>query len=168
MVLVVLLWAQTGSFSEPIAEYRLGADGWPKVVQLGLAFGATAQFLLQFFRHWRNPASPTSAASGSASPATSQRSISRVQQISIFVAPFCYLFLMQRMGFLLTTPIFIAAYLWILEVRDWRYLLAVSLGVYFLVTFIFIRMFYVALPIGSWAMFYEINNVLIALIRIGV
>ena len=46
-VLALILWLQTGAFSEEIAEYKFGADGWPKMVILGLFVGATGQAVLE-------------------------------------------------------------------------------------------------------------------------
>ena len=160
-VLVTLFWMQTDSFAEPIAEFRFGADGWPKMVLLGILIGATGQMTLGLYEARRTNLPPTSDETGT-------RQISRWQQISIFVLPLLYLWLMHRIGFFVVTPLFIAAYLFVLEVRRIRPLVFVTLAVYGVVLFLFVRFFYVALPVGAWPSFYEINNQIITLVRIGV
>lgn len=75
---------------------------------------------------------------------------------------------MHRIGFFVATPLFIAAYLFVLEVRRIRPLVFVTLAVYGFVLLLFVRFFYVALPVGAWPSFYEINNQIITLVRIGV
>ena len=163
IALAGLLWVQTGSFSEPIAEFKFGADGWPKVILASLAFGATAQLILNMFNAKSGESADLVQRAGSAG-----NPINRWQQFGIFAMPFIYLWFMHRMGFFFVTPIFILAYLWILEVRRWTYLICVSLGVYAFVLFIFVRLFYVAMPVGSWTIFYDFSNWIITIIRIGV
>ena len=158
-----LLWAQTDSFAEPIAEFKFGADGWPRVILASLAFGATAQLILNMANTGSDQNSDRAAHIGSGF-----KPVNRLQQFGIFVLPFIYLWFMHRMGFFFVTPIFILAYLWILEVRRWTYLICVSLGVYAFVLFVFVRLFYVAMPVGSWPMFYDFSNWIITIIRMGV
>ena len=157
-VLVAVLWAQTGSFSETITEYKFGADGWPKVVLLGLLIGATGQLVLGYVG--LNPASETEEA-------TAKKNISRKQQIAIFIVPLLYLWLMHRIGFFVATPIFIATYLLVLEVKNWRYIVGVTAFIYVFILLLFVRFFYVALPVGAWQFFYDISNTIITIVRIG-
>lgn len=160
-VITAVLWWQTSLFAdETIAEYAFGADGWPKVVLLGIMLGATGQLLIGVLeaRRQQQP---------SQSKVDAGKDGKRFQRIMIFVAPLLYLFLMQRLGFFFLTPFFIAGYLWILEVRKWHYLISVALAVYAVVLLIFVRIFYVALPVGSWELFYNINTAIISFVRIG-
>ena len=93
--------------------------------------------------------------------------MSRYQVVAIFCLPLVYVFLMRRLGFFLATPLFIFAYLWTLEVRRWQVLVAVTLIVFAVVLLVFVRFFYVALPVGSWEWAYAINNAIVALVRLG-
>ena len=164
--LVGILWLQTGSFSEPITEFNFGADGWPKVILASLAFGATAQLALNLVT-----SKPDQNFDKTQNIETDKIAINRInrwQQFGIFALPFIYLWFMHRTGFFFATPFFILAYLWILEVRRWTYLISVSLGVYIFILFVFVRLFYVAMPVGAWPMFYDFSNWIIPIIRIGV
>lgn len=161
-VLISIMWMQTGAFSEDIAEYKFGASGWPKMVLLGLLVGATGQLVLGVLGLKSADVEPTKT------DHVPSRKISRKQQIAIFVLPLVYLWLMHRMGFFVITPVFIVAYLWTLEVRDWRYLTGVTAFIYLFVMAIFVRFFYVALPVGAWPSFYDINNAIITIVRWGV
>ena len=89
------------------------------------------------------------------------------QKIAIFGLPLCYLWAMHRIGFFVATPLFILLYLYVLEVRNWRHLLGVIFIVLALIFFVFVRLFYVAVPVGAWEAFYSINNEIITYIRIG-
>lgn len=161
--LALILWMQTGAFSEEIAEYKFGADGWPKVVIIGLVIGATGQAALKWLAPQQQQASePEDSAS--------QERVSwrkRGQQIAIFGLPLLYLWAMHRIGFFIASPLFIVLYLYILEVRNWRHILGVTVIICVAVSYVFVRLFYVALPVGAWESFYALNNEIITYIRIG-
>ncbi|MGC6529876.1 MAG: tripartite tricarboxylate transporter TctB family protein [Candidatus Puniceispirillaceae bacterium] len=161
VILVVLLWAQTSAFNEPIAEYHFGATGWPRMVLAGIFIGATGQMLLGVFV---NKDGQDDQLDHDTKP---EKIVKRWQQLAIFGMPFLYLWLMHRIGFFVATPLFIFAYLWVLEVRNIKHLLGVTIGVTAFIFFIFVRLFYVAMPVGSWLTFYEINNQIIILVRYG-
>jgi hypothetical protein len=72
---------------------------------------------------------------------------------------------MPRTGFYVTTPLFLIAYLYLLGERRWRYLVGVALFIYGLMVLIFTTVFYVALPVGNWPVFYDINNWLVQAYR---
>ena len=74
---------------------------------------------------------------------------------------------MHRVGFFVASPLFIMAYLWVLEVRNWRHILGVTAIILALLFFVFVRLFYVAVPVGAWESFYAINNEIITYIRLG-
>ena len=91
----------------------------------------------------------------------------RGQQIAIFGMPLLYLWAMHRIGFFVASPLFIAAYLYVLEVRNWRHILGVTVIILALLFYVFVRLFYVAVPVGAWESFYAINNEIITYIRLG-
>ena len=157
--LVAVLWSQTEAFSGGIAEYRFGAHGWPQMVLLGILIGATAQFFLEYLKLPKNKAKKTKTGK------STSHAINRYQQAAIFITPLIYLWLMHRIGFFVATPLFIAAYLRVLEVRDWRHIISVASCVYLVVLLIFVRFFYVDLPKGIWPGAYEINTQIITMVR---
>ncbi len=172
-LLVALLWQQTDHFDQPMSEFLFGADGWPKVVLLLLLLGASAQMANDLLKHNKKgqpPKQDTTATQEITQKGTKIPSPSRLswyQVVAVFCLPLLYVFLMRRIGFFLATPLFIVTYLWTLEVRRWHNLFAVTLVVLSLVLFLFVRLFYVALPVGSWEWAYAINNFIVALVRTG-
>ena len=136
------------------------------MVLLGLFVGASGQLLLGLLSAKNAQISPAGHTKTDDKP-SSEKHISRWQQLAIFGLPFLYLYIMHRIGFFVATPVFILAYLWVLEVRGWKPLLGVSVGVTLFIFVLFVRVFYVALPVGAWLSFYEINNQIIVLLRYG-
>ena len=165
-VLALILWMQTGAFSEEIAEYKFGADGWPKLVIGGIVIGATGQALLKLLDS-RTAQNSDGEEAATATPSTPISWRKRGQQIAIFGMPLLYLWAMHRIGFFVASPLFIAAYLYVLEVRNWRHILGVTVIILALLFYVFVRLFYVAVPVGAWESFYAINNEIITYIRLG-
>ena len=165
-VLALILWMQTGAFSEEIAEYKFGADGWPKMVIGGIVIGATGQALLKLLDS-RTAQDSDGEEAAMATPSMPISLRKRGQQIAIFGMPLLYLWAMHRIGFFVASPLFIAAYLYVLEVRNWRHILGVTVIILALLFYVFVRLFYVAVPVGAWESFYAINNEIITYIRLG-
>lgn len=165
LLLAGTLYALTGNFDEPIAEYRFGASGWPRVLCAAVAFGATAQLFYKLSRKHSIAAESSSQAEEDAPPALSLRA--KLQRTGVFATPFVYLYVMPEIGFYVATPFFILAILLLLEVRSVKALVAVTAVVYGLVLLIFTRFFYVALPVGRIESFYDLNNWIIGFVRIG-
>ncbi|MGI9385569.1 MAG: tripartite tricarboxylate transporter TctB family protein [Methyloligellaceae bacterium] len=151
-------------FDKPVEGYRYGATGWPRAILIAIMIGATCQLIFRYFQ-WEESALPESDAAAASL-------ISRLwppnwRLVAIFVLPIVYLWLLARTGFYLTTPFFIVAYLVALGVRSVKVFVSVTLVVYVLLLLIFTRLFYVALPVGSWQGFYDINNAIIVIVRTG-
>lgn len=177
-VLALILWLQTGAFSEEIAEYKFGADGWPKMVILGIIVGATGQAAFKWFAvsvvnegdEARQDASEAPVAGLSPPvllPKNSAAWRKLGQKLAIFGLPLVYLWAMHRIGFFVASPLFIALYLYVLEVRNWRHIAGVTAIILALVFYVFVRLFYVAVPVGAWEIFYSVNNEIITYIRLG-
>lgn len=163
----------TFDFDEPLDVYQFGASGWPRFILACIAVGATFQLVLGLLKGRRGaaapladnaPAEPTEGAAEGAAEGPAGRAISPTLA-GIFVLPLAYLLLLPRTGFFLTTPFFILAFLWILQVREVRLLFGVTATVYGLVLLIFVRLFYVALPVGNWPVFYDVNNWIVVAVR---
>ena len=155
----------TFEFDEPLDIYEFGASGWPRFILVCIVVGATLQLVLGLQNERRAAAGPP-VDDAPAEPAEGEtgRAISPIL-VGIFVLPLAYLLLLPRTGFFLTTPFFILAFLWVLQVRKVRLLLGVTATVYGLVLLIFVRLFYVALPVGNWPVFYDVNNWIVVAVR---
>lgn len=162
----------TFEFDEPLDVYEFGASGWPRFILACIVVGATTQLVLGLQKGRRDAAGPAAtgpevgpeAVAAAAGEAPARLPVSP-RLLGIFVLPLAYLLLLPRTGFFFTTPFFILAFLWILQVRSPRLLIGVTATVYGLVLLIFVRLFYVALPAGNWPVFYDINNWIIVAVR---
>ena len=183
--IALVAYIQTGYFDQDIAQYKFGADGWPVAICLGLVLGASGQLInhisLQRSKSLHKNADASEIVLFDDSNQNSEivlfddsnqkfdrhrQGWRRLQRIAIFVLPFVYLYLSTRLGAYVTTPLFLLAFLYLLEVRPVP-MICVTLTVYALVLIIFTRLFYVALPAGRIEFFYDLNIFLISLARVG-
>lgn len=162
--LALIAYNITYVFDKPLESYRYGATGWPRFVLIAIMVGATCQLI---FRSVGWEQSAVSDEEVSDSPGVSVVWPPNPRMLAIFLLPLLYLWLLPRTGFYLTTPLFIVAYMMVLGVRHWKPIVAVTAIVYGLVLLIFTRLFYVALPVGNWQPFYDINNAIIVTVRAG-
>lgn len=165
VALALIVYNITFEFDKPVEGYRYGATGWPRAVLIAIIFGATLQFIFQWFG-WE--ATEDEESDGAENRATKLNWTARIRTASIFIVPLVFLWLLPRTGFYLTTPLFILAFMVVLDVKGWKPYVAVPAVVYGLILLIFTRLFYVALPVGSWQPFYDWNNAIIVAVRGGV
>jgi hypothetical protein len=156
--LAAFAWVQIGFFDRDLPHYAYGTAGWPKLVCLMIAAGATAQLLMRLAKAERDALAPA---------AVGDRWSKRAQRLLIFALPFLFVWLTPLIGFYVATPFFVLALLLLLEVRKPVALIGVTATVWALVLLIFTRFFYVPLPDGRWDGFYEANVAIIDFARAG-
>ncbi len=159
----------TFGFDEPLDIYEFWASGWPRFILVCIVVGATFQLVLGLQKGRRDAAAPaidseTAGEADGEAEAPARLPVSPLL-LGIFILPLAYLLLLPRTGFFFTTPFFILAFLWILQVRRPRLLIGVTATVYGLVLLVFVRLFYVALPVGNWPVFYDVNNWIVVAVR---
>jgi len=152
---------QTTFFAEAIRDYPPGSAGWPRVICILIAVGATGQLLYKLSGHDVAGTSPTEEAE------TNSGAHRTIQRIAIFLLPFVFLYASPWIGFYIAAPLFIVALLLLLEVRSPLAIAGVTLVVYALFLLLFTRLFFVALPNGRLDGFYEVNNAIIGFARTG-
>ena len=162
----VLAYTLSFQFDREIEMYRFGAAGWPRVVLVLIFLAAIGQIVQDLQgKKWGKRLGPAGAVAGYPGE-TAQRGVGSVGRIGIILAlPVIYASLLEYTGYYVTTPIFLAAYLYVTGERRARRLIAVPLSIYVVLTILFTRFLYVSLPVGYWPGFYDFSNWLIVLIR---
>jgi hypothetical protein len=171
-------FALTYRFDAPLPGYKFGAVGWPRAIIIATGVSALALLLSAVLsrppgrggsgdRH----APPRSlAAEGDPSLGRALGSLLRARwrtvlgRFATFAVPLAYVFVMGRVGFLLTTPFFLAAYMYLVGIRRPFTLVWVTTAIYALVVVIFVKALYTPLPQGV-GVFHSLNGQLINLIR---
>ena len=141
--------------------YRFGATSWPRAIIGAMVLVALFQLVVGFRR-----SAPKAAETPEAEAENKGFAGNALFRLGITLGtPLLYIYLLPRTGFYLTTPVFIAAYLFLLGERRMVPLVLISLFVYAAVTGVFTTLFFVALPVGNWPGFYDFSNWFITAIR---
>ena len=167
--LAVFAYASTFSFDRDIEIYRFGAAGWPRAVILLLALTALCQLVQSRLRPG-GPAPESDEEAGLSAPESGRPVAVREPGYALRVAltlllPLLYASSLDYTGFYVTTPIFLALYLFVLGERRLRPLVLVPLTIYLLLLLFFTKLLFVNLPVGNWHPFYDISHWLLVLLR---
>jgi hypothetical protein len=84
--------------------------------------------------------------------------------VAIVVLPLVYVYAMHKLGFLLVTPVFLPAFMYLLGVRRWRTLVLTTVGFYAAIVLLFVKLIFTPLPQGA-GFFHSLNGQLIGLIQ---
>jgi hypothetical protein len=152
LALAFAAFALSFQFSGEIGTYQWGAASWPRAVILLMAIAA----LVHAF-------APRPAPDDSGGAETARAPIA--PSLGLFLIPLVYVWLLPRTGFYLTTPFFLIAYLLHVGERRWPAIALTVVIITALAYLVFAKLFYVALPVGHWPGFYEVNNWLLTAIR---
>lgn len=161
-----LAYAFTFAFDREIEIYRFGAAGWPRAVILLLALAALCQ-LVQALRapEESHPESEEGADRSGAAPATRGDGYYRLRVALTLLLPLAYAASLDHTGFYVTTPFFLAGYLFVIGERRARFLILVPLVIYLLLLLFFTKLLFVNLPVGNLHPFYDVSHWLLVRLR---
>lgn len=153
--------ALTFGFTGEIANYKYGADGWPRVLFSGIIVFSVIQLLVSLHQLSRQR---SDIGAKTADDAGTHASIAGLP-VKTLAAPVIYVALLPQVGFFVATPIFLASVMLAMGERRLMLIAAVTAFIYAFVLLVFIKLLFVPLPIGSWPGFYEFGNWLLITIR---
>lgn len=154
LALALVAFGLSFQFSDELGTYQWGAASWPRAVILLMAITAVIHAAIRL-REQRRTAQRDSSESSSG----------LIGSVGLFVIPLIYAWLLPRTGFYLTTPVFLIVFLLYVGERRWYVVVLTTAIITALVFLIFAKLFYVALPVGNWPGFYDVNNWLLVTIR---
>lgn len=161
IVFAAVAYGFSFEFDREIEMFRFGASGWPRVIIVLIVIAVAGQ-LFQDIR--AGNADPGDIAEPGPS-GTRNDPGSTVAIVITLALPILYASLLEYTGYYFTTPLFLAAYLYVTGERRVRWLVVVPLVIYVVLTILFTRFLYVGLPVGYWPGFYDFSNWLIVFIR---
>lgn len=164
IVFAVVAYGFSYEFDREIEMFKFGASGWPRVIIALIVIAVVGQLYLDL----RADTTDSLVNENIAKP-VSERTLATpasIVTLAITLAlPILYASLLEYTGYYFTTPIFLAAYLYVTGERRVKWLVVVPLVIYVVLTVLFTRVLYVGLPVGYWPGFYDFSNWLIVLIR---
>lgn len=153
LALAIFFFAYSFEFAQPASPDIISAEVWPRIFAVIVAVVATVYAAEKLAANVDEVEKP-------------RASIRGVLSFSqLVVAPLVYAYLLPRVGFFVATPLFLIAQLIALGERRISTILMVAGLVFVLVSLVFTSVFFVALPVGNWAGFYDINNAIVSALR---
>ncbi len=171
IVFAALAYYFSFNFEKEIEIYRYGASGWPRAIIVLIVIAAIFLFIK---RGSHSGFHPEDKAQAIAHPQVTDETIDTesvrdgayyLKVGATLLLPVVYAALLEKIGFYTLTPFFICGFLLLAGERRIKVLIAMSLGIYVLFVFIFGKLLYINLPIGTMRPFYDFSNWLLVLIR---
>ena len=147
-------------YDNELEMYRFGTTGWPQALAVLMALAA----LGLVFHALRGDAGEPEE-EGPVRRLHAESLGQRIRLAATLLLPVLYTLLLEYTGYYLTTPFFLAGYLYLAGERRPKLLIAVPAATYLLLTFLFTTLLYLGLPVGYWPGFYDVNNWIVGLFR---
>ncbi|MCZ6610600.1 MAG: tripartite tricarboxylate transporter TctB family protein [Alphaproteobacteria bacterium] len=168
LTLGIWAFAQTFDFDGPLPTFELGAAFWPRVVIGGVILSAAVLLVGSYVARAKASAPMTEDRLTDYDKVTDElpEDAAHVTKktLAVFAVPLIYVYAIHKLGFLLITPLFLFGYMYLLGVRRWRTLIAVTAGVYAGIVLIFVKLIFTPLPQGA-GYFHSLNGQLIGLLQ---
>ncbi len=162
LALAIGAFIVTFEFDGPLPTFEFGAAFWPRAVIAGVIVAAGVLLVTSLFAGAGEPGPDIDERMTDALPEDAARVTKKT--LAIFAPPLVYVYAIHKVGFLLVTPIFLLGYLYLLGIRRWVTLIAVTVGFYGAVVLIFVKLIFTPLPQGA-GFFHSLNGQLIGLIQ---
>ncbi len=162
LALAIAAVIATFEFDGPLPTFEFGAAFWPRVVFAGIIVAAGVLLVTSHFAGAGEPEAGIDERMSDALPEDAAHVTKKT--LAIFALPLVYVYAIHQVGFLLVTPIFLLGYMYLLGVRGWVTLIAVTVGFYGAVVLIFVKLIFTPLPQGA-GFFHSLNGQLIGLIQ---
>jgi putative tricarboxylic transport membrane protein len=162
-----ILYLTANRFAFEPAPGQMGPDVWPKIV-LTLLIGVCLYEISR--RALSEPTAAVTASEGpgadDADPVLEEHGADRPWLVAGTVAAtVIYLLAIETGGFFMCTVAYAASLMWFGGIRRWTAIAAMSLSVATVFTFLFMKLIFVALPIGH-GVFQKISLAIMALLGV--
>ncbi|HIB45908.1 MAG TPA: tripartite tricarboxylate transporter TctB family protein [Candidatus Lambdaproteobacteria bacterium] len=162
LTIVVVFFGYSFEFSQEIEIYKFGATGWPRVV-LGLLLLVTLGNFLHLYKKG------SEAQQGRVGITDQEEDISYdgigsiKKLIAILAMPLIFAWSLKPVGFYSATPVFIVLIIVLLGEKRIKWVIGITLFIYFLLIFLFMVILNAPLPQGNISPFYDFSAFMLTL-----
>lgn len=153
-LLAAVGYGLTYQFDEFNPSYEFGPAAWPRALLIGVMIAAVMLWWLP--GGGESGGQPSKKEQDDDPPPVLTRR-DKMKRFGIFAVPVIYVFMMDKMGFLLVTPFFLMGYMYLLGFRKWPHLIGLCLGIYCVVVLLFVVLMSTPLPQGV-GFFHSLNG----------
>lgn len=155
LVIVVVFYAYSFEFNQPIEIYIFGATAWPRMILLVLLLAIVGNL----YYHYKNGSDVQEGRVGLADTDTfdiSDRG-ALYKLIAVLLTPFIFAVLLKPVGIYFSAPFFIAAVMWLFGERRWNAILIMTVIIYAVFIGLFLVVLNAPLPQGNVSPFYDFS-----------
>ncbi|MEO1550803.1 MAG: tripartite tricarboxylate transporter TctB family protein [Pseudomonadota bacterium] len=161
LAIVVVFFAYSFEFNQPIEIYKFGATAWPRVV-VGLLLLAT---LGNLYYQYRYGSASQGGRVGLAQADEDGLDLSDtravVRLIAVLFVPFLFAWLLKPVGIYFGAPFFIAAIMWLFGEQRWKAILIMTGLIYVIFLGLFLVILNAPLPQGNTSPFYDYSALIL-------
>ncbi len=159
--IVVIFFAGSFDFNQPIEIYKFGATGWPRVVITMLLLAAAGNLYYQFQHGSAAQAGRVGVADSDDNDADYSDPSTVMKVVAVLLTPFIFAVLLKPVGIYFAAPFFIAAVILLFGERRLRAILITTLVIYLIFLILFVVVLNAPLPQGNMSPFYDYSALIL-------
>ncbi|MBL4824205.1 MAG: tripartite tricarboxylate transporter TctB family protein [SAR324 cluster bacterium] len=162
LTIVAVFYVYSFEFGQEIEIYKFGATGWPRFI-LGFLLLVTLGNLLHLYKKG-SEAQHGRVGITDQDEEISYDGIGSIQKIlAILALPLIFAWSLKPVGFYSATPVFIALTILLLGEKRIKWVLGITLFIYFLLILLFMVILNAPLPQGNISPFYDFSAFMLTL-----
>ncbi|MGI9366137.1 MAG: tripartite tricarboxylate transporter TctB family protein [Rhizobiaceae bacterium] len=156
--IIIVFFASSFQFNQPIEIYKFGATGWPRVVLFLLLLAAAGNLYYQYHYGSATQQGRVGLADSDDDEAGYETPGALIKLIAVLITPFIFAMLLKSVGIYFGAPFFIAAIIWLFGERSWKAILTTTLIIYLIFLLLFVVILNAPLPQGNMSPFYDYSG----------
>lgn len=158
LLIVVVFFAYSFEFNQPIEIYKFGATAWPRFI-IGFLLVATLGNLYYQYKYGSAAQSGRVGVSDSdEDKADFSDSGTLLKMLAVLLTPFVFAMLLKPVGIYFAAPFFAAAVMWLFGERRWKAILIMTAVIYVIFLGLFMVILNAPLPQGNMSPFYDYSS----------
>lgn len=155
--IVVVFFAFSFEFNQPIEIYKFGATAWPRVIVFLLLIATAGNLYFQY----KNGSAAQEGRVGAAETGDDGADFSHrptlLRMLGVLFTPFLFAWLLKPVGIYFAAPFFIAAIILLFGERRWKAILIMTAIIYAIFIGLFLVILNAPLPQGNTSPFYDFS-----------
>ena len=156
--IIIIFFASSFQFNQPIEIYKFGATGWPRVVLFLLLLAAVGNIYYQYHHGSATQEGRVGVADADDDEADYSKPGALAKLLAILFTPFIFAMLLKPVGIYFAAPFFIALVIWLFGERRWKAILITTAVIYFIFLLLFLVILNAPLPQGNMSPFYDYSG----------
>ena len=162
LTIVAVFFVYSFEFNQEIEIYKFGATGWPRVI-LGLLLLVTLGNFLHLYKKGSGAQLGRIGISDDEEEISYDGIGSVKKLIAILSLPLIFSWSLKPVGFYSATPFFIALLIVLLGEKRIKWILSITLFIYFLLILLFMVILNAPLPQGNVSPFYDFSALMLTI-----